>query len=216
MPPTVVPLASDQWENGGETLARAFSEDAQFRALFPESSSRPAVLLPFFQMALRSALLGDQVVDATESQTAVAVWSPPGLTGTPSLLTMIRTAPQALRWLRATTPGQARRAMGWGARCGSRHRALMPEPHWWLEILGVEPERQGFGLGALLLRHGLARADADRLPAYVQTEDPGNASFYTRFGFEVLEQVAPTDEPLGIAVWRMRRPPSAAPGPDGN
>ena len=48
-------------------------------------------------------------------------------------------------------------------------RLHIKEPHWYVFVLGVRPERQGEGLGRALLDPALARADRDRLPAYLET-----------------------------------------------
>lgn len=203
----VVPLAADRWQEAGAMLARAFHADPQFAALFPDDAGRPAILQPFFRMALIGALHTDQIVESTPSLSAAAVWSPPGHRAGPTMSSALSSTPQMLRWLRSAPLGSVRQAMAWGSRCEQRRRQLMPDAHWHLVMLGVEPARQRFGLGAALVRHGLARADADRLPTFLQTEDARNAAFYGKFGFTTVEYVSPEDEPLGIPVWLMTRRP---------
>jgi GNAT superfamily N-acetyltransferase len=58
-------------------------------------------------------------------------------------------------------------------------------PHWYLPWLAVDPRRQGAGLGGELLARSLARVDADRLPAYLETPNPHTVAFYERHGFAV-------------------------------
>lgn len=60
------------------------------------------------------------------------------------------------------------------------------EPHWYLTMLGVDPARQGRGLGSLMLKHTLRRVDETGLPAYLESSNPKNVPLYERFGFEVL------------------------------
>ena len=38
------------------------------------------------------------------------------------------------------------------------------EPHWYLAFIGVDPVRQGYGVGAALLRSWLRRCDEKGLP----------------------------------------------------
>ncbi|TNF31223.1 MAG: GNAT family N-acetyltransferase, partial [Deltaproteobacteria bacterium] len=77
-------------------------------------------------------------------------------------------------------------------------------PHWHLFQLGVDPARQGHGLGRAIMEHAVALADADRVPAYLETSNPVNLPFYRRFGFEVLETLSGGgDMP---PVWTMLRP----------
>ena len=59
------------------------------------------------------------------------------------------------------------------------------DPHWYLPWLGVDAALQGAGLGAALLRHGLARVDADRLPAFLETPNPRTVPLYERHRFVV-------------------------------
>jgi hypothetical protein len=45
------------------------------------------------------------------------------------------------------------------------------------------------------------RADADGLPAYLETDRSENVAFYRRSGFEISGRT----EILGVCVWRMLR-----------
>jgi ribosomal protein S18 acetylase RimI-like enzyme len=78
------------------------------------------------------------------------------------------------------------------------------EPHWYLAQVGIDPNSQGQGLGAALLRHALARCDRDKALAYLETGNPRNIPLYQHFGFEVIGEIrvgsAPTMTPM------LRRP----------
>jgi len=63
------------------------------------------------------------------------------------------------------------------------------ESHWYLPVIGVEPNAQGRGLGGALLRHALARCDAEGSPAYLESTNPRNISLYERHGFEVIDEI---------------------------
>jgi GNAT superfamily N-acetyltransferase len=78
-------------------------------------------------------------------------------------------------------------------------------PHMYLAVLGVEPERQGLGLGSQLLRPGLELCDAEGLPAYLETGKERNLAFYGRHGFDVIDQIVlPGGPPLWF-MWREAR-----------
>jgi GNAT superfamily N-acetyltransferase len=62
-------------------------------------------------------------------------------------------------------------------------RALPPEPHWYLPLMGVDPLHFGKGAGAALMAHGLGISDRDGSLAYLESTKPGNVPFYERFGF---------------------------------
>lgn len=58
------------------------------------------------------------------------------------------------------------------------------ERHWYLAVLGVEPARQGEGLGGLLLAelHRVV-ARGDPAPIYLESERPASIRFYQRRGY---------------------------------
>ena len=62
-------------------------------------------------------------------------------------------------------------------------------------MIGVEPSRQGSGVGSALLQHSLANCDADGLPAYLESSSPKNIPLYERFGFEQIGVIRAGDAP---------------------
>ena len=78
-------------------------------------------------------------------------------------------------------------------------------PHWYLPWIGVRPEAQGMGLGAQLLSLGLARADAEGMPAYLEATNRRNAALYARHGFEPIGVVEAPGYPEIIPMWRPAR-----------
>ena len=78
------------------------------------------------------------------------------------------------------------------------------EPHWYLPMIGVEPGRQGSGIGSALMQHALANCDADGLPAYLESFNPRNIALYERFGFELIGAIRSGDAP---ALYPMLRKP---------
>jgi len=78
------------------------------------------------------------------------------------------------------------------------------EPHWYLPMIGVEPNAQGRGIGAALLRHALARCDDDGLPAYLESSNARNIPLYERHGFEVMGEIRMGAAPLVTPM--LRRP----------
>jgi ribosomal protein S18 acetylase RimI-like enzyme len=78
------------------------------------------------------------------------------------------------------------------------------EPHWYLPIIGVEPNAQGKGLGAALMRHAVARCDQERALSYLESSNPRNISLYLRHGFEVMGEIRVGAAPLVTPM--LRRP----------
>jgi ribosomal protein S18 acetylase RimI-like enzyme len=80
------------------------------------------------------------------------------------------------------------------------------EPLLYLSHVGVVPERQREGLGSELMHDGLARADSDGVPIWLETSRSENAAYYERFGFRTaVDEDAPDGGPH---IWFMRRDPA--------
>lgn len=77
-------------------------------------------------------------------------------------------------------------------------------PHWYLSILGTDPDAQGRGLGAAVLAPVLERCDADGVAAYLESSKERNIAYYARHGFRVVRELR---LPRGPRVWAMWREP---------
>ena len=78
-------------------------------------------------------------------------------------------------------------------------------PHWYLPLIGVDPSRQGRGLGSVLMRHALDRCDRDHLPAYLESTNPRNIPFYERQGFERIGRIQVGSSPPVVPMLRRAR-----------
>jgi GNAT superfamily N-acetyltransferase len=76
-----------------------------------------------------------------------------------------------------------------------------PEPFTYLRTLGVHPGLRGRGLGSRLVEQ-VVRSAPVSLPVYLETAKENNVAFYTRHGFDCIEEF----RCLGVPVWRMLRP----------
>jgi ribosomal protein S18 acetylase RimI-like enzyme len=121
-------------------------------------------------------------------------WLPPGVTSDEEVLGTLfeRTAPAAIQQDLA----------GVFEQMSSFHPH---EPHWYLPLIGVDPARQGQQLGDKLMVHALARCDADRLSAYLESSNPRNLSFYQRHGFEILGKIQVGSSPTIMPMLRKPR-----------
>lgn len=79
---------------------------------------------------------------------------------------------------------------------------------WHLGVVASHPARQGQGLGTAVIAPLLESADAERLPAHLETATESNLGYYARLGFEVLRVV---DVPDGPRIWEMWREPDRGP-----
>ena len=187
----------------GLLLSVSHGEYPAFRHVFPAADVRRRALIPFMTASAADAAAFGVSTVARDSRglVGVALWLPPGAFPW-SIRRKVRATPALLRTA-LSAPRSFPAFAGIGAAAEKVHP---PEPHWYLEALGVHPRGQGRGVGTSLMAEGLRRADASGLPCYLETSDPANEMFYRRLGFEVverhLEHIAGGPPYLG-----MRRPP---------
>ena len=193
----VVRLLPERLAEASAVLARAFQDDPAWSWVLPSARRRAALLPWLFQT-------GFEVTDAEIWTTAgdvlgCARWLPPGRPVVhvgPMLRALVATP---LRVREATS-----RFFSYGRAVETMRADAVPEPHWYLAGIGVEPSRQRQGIGAALIAPGLEAAERRGLPCALLTNSEHNLSFYRRQGFEVvLEGHTPDDGPR---AWMMRRP----------
>jgi GNAT superfamily N-acetyltransferase len=86
---------------------------------------------------------------------------------------------------------------------GSHHPSA--EPHFYLFVIGAA--EQGRGIGSRLLQPVLERCYAQGVPAYLESSNARNLSFYERHGFRIQWEDRPApDGPLFHGMWRAPRP----------
>jgi len=193
---TTVRLSSDQLREASVVLARAFQDDPAWGWVLPNSRRRASLLPWLFQTGFEIA---DAEVWTTEGEIrGVARWLPPGEPNVHVGAMLRALVATPLRVREATN-----RFFAYGRAVESLRARAVPEPHWYLAGIGVDPPYQRRGIGSALLAPGLEAADDARLPCALLTNSEENLVFYGHRGFEVvLEGRTPDDGPR---AWMMRR-----------
>ncbi len=193
-------------------LTRAFARDPFISYLAGDAPQRDQRMQAGWTAILRfaSARLSDTWT--TDDHAGVAIWVPPGRKGS-TALESVRLMPALGRlagWRRLRSVSEAVTTLE------RRRHHHCPQPHFYLSALGVEPERQGQGIGTALLRPVLERCDSEDLPAYLETAGTRNVRLYERHGFKVVEELTlPRTDVRGWLMLRRaeRSRPVPAPGP---
>jgi len=180
-----------------DTLVSAFAEDPVAKHLFPDSTKRPAGMKHIFRMGLRHGLRHGHV-DVIDHAGAVAIWiKPPHTTASwrQLLLAGFLATPFIAGW------NATRRMLRYERFIETCRLRSVKVPHWYLFSIGVNPQLQGRGLGATLLRAGMHRARATQIPCYLETSNALNLPFYERHGFRMANsgQLPGTD----LKVWSL-------------
>lgn len=177
----------------GAMLGRAFYDDPVTAWSFRNDRTRLKWATRFFTMRL-AALLRQDEVHTTTDLSGCAIWALPD-----------KWKPRPLEVLRAYSlfPGVARNAMD-VLRGLDRLEHAHPEkpPHYYLAVLGTEPERQGEGIGSAVLQPVLEECDRLEIGAYLESSKERNVHFYGRHGFRVTDELT---MPNGPPVWLMWR-----------
>jgi GNAT superfamily N-acetyltransferase len=180
-------------------LARAFADDPGFSHLLPDASDRAERLEVFFRTELGGFAFDHGHVWTTEHVVGAAVWAPPGAWRVPVTATL-REVPAAMRVFRRRLP------LALSARLRMERRHPSAPPHWYLAVMGVDPEWQGRGLGTALMRPVLDQLDGEEAPAYLEASTPRSRALYERNGFTVTgEYNLPAGGPPLWAMWREAR-----------
>ncbi len=179
-------------------LGAAFADDPVMSWLINDAARRPGVLAGNFRLLLEEIWLEHEATYTTVGTAGAAIWDPPGKWSV-SIPRQIGLLPRALRVWGRRLP----RALLTLAKLERGHPT---RSHYYLAVLGVEPESQGRGLGSALMFPILHRCDADGVPAYLEASSPRNRALYELHGFEVTRefQVGSGAPP----VWGMWRDPS--------
>jgi ribosomal protein S18 acetylase RimI-like enzyme len=177
-------------------LARAFLDDPVASWAWRPDDLRLAALERFQATRMRQ-LLPHEEVWMDEGAGCAALWAPPGhwkasVAETAALVPSFgRTR---LIWRMPMV------ALGWE----KLERGHPREPHYYLAILGTDPDRQGHGLGSTVLQGVLEQCDRDGVGAFLESSKESNIAFYARHGFRVTEEVQLV---RGPSMWKMWRDP---------
>jgi ribosomal protein S18 acetylase RimI-like enzyme len=191
-------LTTDELPRVALALARAFEDDPVMSWVFRDESERLARLERAFSLFLRKIWMPPGECYAIDRLFGAALWLPPDEWHL-GVADQVRLLPSMI----AVTGRNLPRLFTVLNFIEKKHPK---EPHYYLAVLGVEPEAQGRGFGSALMQPVLTRCDRERIPAYLESSKRRNVVLYERHGFRVVEELKlPKDGP---PIWRMWRDPA--------
>jgi len=177
-------------------LIRAFDDDPAANYLIRQDAKRSRGFYLLFHICLCTLSLPHDEVYIAANAAGGALWIPPQ---TPPI-SMGKQFAMLPRMLRVTGLGGIKRMLTALERLD---KAQPKQMHYYLQILGVDPDMQGKGLGSALIQPVLARCDEEGWGAYLENSRQENIAFYERHGFTVTEQIhLGPDGPLIWCMWR--------------
>ena len=171
----------------------AFSTDPVARWVYPEADQYLRHF-PRFIRAFAGRSFEEDTAYLAPDAAGAALWLPPGIEPEEGPLL-------DLFW--STTSEEVQKDLfPMFEQMGAYHPK---QPHWYLPMIGVEPMRQGTGVGSALMQHAVANCDDYRLPAYLESSNPRNIPLYERFGFEVIGTIQVGSAPPLYPMLRRAR-----------
>lgn len=199
---TVIALPESKLSDSADLLSRAFYDDPLLLYLFPEDKERLQSATRFFLPNLRHACR-EGAMFTTSSFSGVAIWRFLGFETSDKA--------DANNDPRVQLPelmgiGPFERLMNVVRYTNELHKKLVQGRHFYLLFLGVDPVRQGKGVGGILINPMLQRADVEGITCYLETNKEKNLAFYAKHGFKVGEHRQLPDG--GPYLWGLARPPT--------
>jgi ribosomal protein S18 acetylase RimI-like enzyme len=174
------------------TPVLAFAADPPNRWLYPAEDEYLGQF-PTFVTALGGRALHQGTAFVSNDYSGASLWLAPGTSPDDEALAGL---------VRALAPDRSAEISNIIEEMGRYHP---DEPHWYLPFIGVVPDRRGQGVGAALLRAGLAACDATGLPAYLESTNPRNRPLYERHGFEAIGEIRVCSCPPIVPMLRKAR-----------
>ncbi len=191
-----------------EVLVKAFHNDPLWLYLEPDDKKRRKIIPKFFKIFVNLQLGFNHLFGIGDPIEGVASWSPPS----PQNISVWGIMKAAWRIINSDifslifSPIVRKFLKSWRifTRIEKMHKKHAPEPHYYLEMIGISPTSQGKGLASKLINFILNHPAANSTSAYLETMNPKNVKLYEHFGFECREQwnVPGTN----LSVWALYRP----------
>jgi ribosomal protein S18 acetylase RimI-like enzyme len=174
-------------------LSLAFSTDPMVRWAWPDAFQYTSVFATFAR-AMAGAAFEHGTAYCAQGYLGAALWLPPGASSDEEAMVEIT---------QSTIAAERHDEMfGIFERIAEYHPT---ETHWYLPLIGVDPIHQSKGHGAALMQPALDACDRDGLPAYLESSNARNISFYERLGFEVLGTIQAGTSPTMYPMLRKPR-----------
>ena len=173
-----------------DILADAFAEDPVMRWVTSKQS------YPRYAFELTVPFcLGHRNTYITTDGSGAASWLPAGVP-------LASPVSPAVIWKGLTEYGPGSLLRGLATLIQSQRRHPKGD-YFYLFAIGALRSARGRGIGSALIREGLARCDAEHMPAYLENTNETNIPFYRKHGFKVVDELKLAMQ--GPKLWLMWR-----------
>lgn len=198
----LVRLTKSDLARGAELLVDAFWNDPLNLYFIPEGENRRKLFTDYLQFRLRFAIRYGEVYSTSPDFEGIAAWFPPGMSNMTYFRMMRVGGLKLVRLLGTDTISRMNRI---ASHVAGLRKQYLPEPHWHLFPIAVDPKHQGKGYASALMRPMLDRIQSEGLPCFLETLDEKLVSLYEHFGFEVIYKESIPE--IELSDWGMVRSP---------
>lgn len=183
-----------------ETLTDAFDSDPVMNWFLRSDDNRRAARRLIVEMQL-AAYRANGIAIAAQDASCAALWAKPGKSADGGM-GIIRQLSLLPRMMRLSGIRRLPRLVEVMDKI-EKHHPKSPD-HYYLFMIGVNPQHQGQGLGSSILAASLETVDRDGMPAYLENSNPKNTPLYERHGFRSKGEINLGDGngPVLFPMWR--------------
>ena len=196
----LVRLNKAQVKPAAEVLSRAFQNYPLLQYYFPDELERKKIASYFVSVAVFSGIRYGEIYATSPNLEGVAIWFPSDNYPV-NIWKLVRSVPISVIFAFDRYGGGRMRQLD--EYIDAVHQRLAPFGHWFLQIIGVDPQFQGKGYAGKLLKPMLSRINEEGLSCYLETMDEHNVSLYEHFDFVLINKS--TIPGTNLTSWAMLR-----------
>jgi len=183
-PRSTVPAQTGDTDRTISILVTAFADDPFIRWMFPSANQYMSAFPRVLQFFAGAAFARGTAYRSADFGGA-ALWLPPGVSPDEEGLGQV-----LMDHVDEALQEQVFAVM---EQVGEGHPDAA---HWYLPAMGVDPVRQGSGIGGSVMDYSLGLCDRTCGLAYLESTNPMNIPFYRRHGFEVIGEIRIDGSPV--------------------
>jgi ribosomal protein S18 acetylase RimI-like enzyme len=185
-----IPLQKVPWEDTEKLVGlfyRAFQKDPFFEYLQETARSPEQAICQNFRFDLARGKINGVIFRTSNTYEGAALWHLNGFPKSKFILNL-----QIMQFkLKQFRIRDIRKLLPFFYELEKAHMTLIRKPHYYLSLLGVDPNYHGQRWGSKLIRPILEHADKNRKICYLETVTEKNVAIYRHFGFEVVKTLRP-------------------------
>ena len=178
-------LSKYQIKLSSKVLSQAFHNDPLMLYLFPDSTERENKLPSMMELLLRIGIKYGIVHTTSPKLEGIAVWFP---SNKAKITTWMGLLNGGISYFFKHGSKVVKKQNRFYNYIYSVHKHLIPSHHWYLSIIGINPQCQGKGLSRVLFDSMLNKIDDQNIPCFLDTNNEKNLPIYARFGFKILKE----------------------------